>query len=152
MAEQKKMVTDVFVEGVRKGWNIAVNSMLPNVLMAFVLIYILNLTGILTLLGKVFAPLMTIFGLPGEAMMVLLASWLSMGGGVGVASSLFAAGTLSLNDIAILAPAMYLMGSQIQYIGRLLGVVGVESRHYVVMILISIINAFLSMAVMALFV
>lgn len=152
MAEQKKMVTDVFVEGVRKGWNIAVNSMLPNVLMAFVLIYILNLTGILTLLGKVFAPLMTIFGLPGEAMIVLLASWLSMGGGVGVASSLFAAGTLSLNDIAILAPAMYLMGSQIQYIGRLLGVVGVESRHYVVMILISIINAFLSMAVMALFV
>lgn len=152
MAEQKKMVTDVFVEGVRKGWNIAVNSMLPNVLMAFVLIYILNLTGILTLLGKVFAPLMTVFGLPGEAMMVLLASWLSMGGGVGVASSLFAAGTLSLNDIAILAPAMYLMGSQIQYIGRLLGVVGVESRHYVVMILISIINAFLSMAVMALFV
>lgn len=152
MAEQKKMVTDVFVEGVRKGWNIVVNSMLPNVLMAFVLIYILNLTGILTLLGKVFAPLMTIFGLPGEAMMVLLASWLSMGGGVGVASSLFAAGTLSLNDIAILAPAMYLMGSQIQYIGRLLGVVGVESRHYVVMILISIINAFLSMAVMALFV
>lgn len=152
MAEQKKMVTDVFVEGVRKGWNIVVNSMLPNVLMAFVLIYILNLTGILTLLGKVFAPLMTVFGLPGEAMMVLLASWLSMGGGVGVASSLFAAGTLSLNDIAILAPAMYLMGSQIQYIGRLLGVVGVESRHYVVMILISIINAFLSMAVMALFV
>ena len=122
--------------------------MLPNVLMAFILIYVLKLTGILDLLGSLFAPVMKIFGLPGEALMVLLAAWLSMGGGAGVASSLFAAGSLSLHDIAVLAPAMYLMGSQVQYIGRLLGVVGTPGKYIPVMVLISIINALLALLVM----
>ena len=146
--QEKPMLTDVFVSGVKRGWGIATGSMLPNVLMAFILIYVLKLTGILDLLGSLFAPVMKIFGLPGEALMVLLAAWLSMGGGVGVASSLFAAGTLSLHDIAVIAPAMYLMGSQVQYIGRLLGVVGTPGKYIPVMVLISIINALLALLVM----
>jgi len=146
--QEKPMLTDVFVSGVKRGWGIATGSMLPNVLMAFILIYVLKLTGILDLLGSLFAPVMKIFGLPGEALMVLLAAWLSMGGGVGVASSLFAAGSLSLHDIAVLAPAMYLMGSQVQYIGRLLGVVGTPGKYIPVMVLISIINALLALLVM----
>lgn len=146
--KEKKMITDVFVDGVRRGWNIAIGSMLPNVLMAFVLIYLLRLTGILDLLGTLFAPLMGVFGLPGEGMMVLLASWLSMGGGVGVAASLFADGALSLQDIGVLAPAMYLMGSQVQYIGRLLGVVGTPGRHIPIMVGISVLNAFIALWIM----
>lgn len=147
-SNEKKMITDIFVDGVKRGWNIAIGSMLPNVMMAFVLIYILNLTGLLDLLGKLFAPVMGIFGLPGEAMMVLLASWMSMGGGVGVASSLFATGALGIADIAVIAPSMYLMGSQLQYMGRLLGVVGIPGKHIPVMLLISVINAFLALWVM----
>ena len=146
--QEKPMLTDVVVSGVKRGWGIATGSMLPNVLMAFILIYVLKLTGILDLIGTVCGPVMKIFGLPGEALMVLLAAWLSMGGGVGVASSLFAAGTLSLHDIAVIAPAMYLMGSQVQYIGRLLGVVGTPGKYIPVMVLISIINALLALFVM----
>ena len=146
--QEKPMLTDVFVSGVKRGWGIATGSMLPNVLMAFILIYVLKLTGILDLIGTVCGPVMKIFGLPGEALIVLLAAWLSMGGGVGVASSLFAAGTLSLHDIAVIAPAMYLMGSQVQYIGRLLGVVGTPGKYIPVMVLISIINALLALFVM----
>ena len=146
--QEKPMLTDVFVSGVKRGWGIATGSMLPNVLMAFILIYVLKLTGILDLIGTVCGPVMKIFGLPGEALMVLLAAWLSMGGGVGVASSLFAAGTLSLHDIAVIAPAMYRMGSQVQYIGRLLGVVGTPGKYIPVMVLISIINALLALFVM----
>ncbi len=149
MSENSKpMITDVFVSGVKRGWGIATGSMLPNVLMAFVLIHFLKLTGILDLLGSLFGPVMKIFGLPGEALMVLLAAWLSMGGGVGVASSLLAAGALSLHDIAVLAPAMYLMGSQVQYIGRVLGVIGVPGKYIPVMVLISVINALLALLVM----
>ena len=143
--QEKLMLTDVFVSGVKRGWGIATGSMLPNVLMAFILIYVLKLTGILDLIGTVCGPVMKVFGLPGEALMVLLAAWLSMGGGVGVASSLFAAGSLSLH---VLAPAMYLMGSQVQYIGRLLGVVGTPGKYIPVMVLISIINALLALLVM----
>ena len=146
--QEKPMLTDVFVSGVKRGWGIATGSMLPNVLMAFILIYVLKLTGILDLIGTVCGPVMKVFGLPGEALMVLLAAWLSMGGGVGVASSLFAAGSLSLHDIAVLAPAIYLMGSQVQYIGRLLGVVGTPGKYIPVMVLISIINALLALLVM----
>ena len=146
--QEKPMLTDVFVSGVKRGWGIATGSMLPNVLMAFILIYVLKLTGILDLIGTVCGPVMKVFGLPGEALMVLLAAWLSMGGGVGVASSLFAAGSLSLHDIAVLAPAMYLMGSQVQYIGRLLGVVGTPGKYIPVMVLISVINALLALLVM----
>ena len=146
--QEKPMLTDVFVSGVKRGWGIATGSMLPNVLMAFILIYVLKLTGILDLIGTVCGPVMKVFGLPGEALMVLLAAWLSMGGGVGVASSLFAAGSLSLPDIAVLAPAIYLMGSQVQYIGRLLGVVGTPGKYIPVMVLISIINALLALLVM----
>ena len=146
--QEKPMLTDVFVSGVKRGWGIATGSMLPNVLMAFILIYVLKLTGILDLIGTVCGPVMKVFGLPGEALMVLLAAWLSMGGGAGVASSLFAAGSLSLHDIAVLAPAMYLMGSQVQYIGRLLGVVGTPGKYIPVMVLISIINALLALFVM----
>lgn len=61
------MVTDVFVKGAVQGWNIAVTSTIPNVLMAFVIIKVLNHSGLLTIFGELFAPIMAIFGLPGEA-------------------------------------------------------------------------------------
>lgn len=77
------MVTDVFVKGAVQGWNIAVTSTIPNVLMAFVIIKVLNHSGLLTIFGELFAPIMAIFGLPGEAAAVLLGGWMSMGGGVG---------------------------------------------------------------------
>ena len=79
------MVTDVFVKGAVQGWNIATSSTIPNVLMAFVIIKILKVTGLLDMIGAACGPVMAIFGLPGEAIMVLLGGWLSMGGGVGVA-------------------------------------------------------------------
>ncbi|MGS0640055.1 nucleoside recognition domain-containing protein, partial [Citrobacter sp. VF227] len=73
------VITDVFVEGARKGWNIATTSTLPNVVMAFIIIKALEITGALKGLGMVFAPLMGLFGLPGEAAAVLIGGWMSMG-------------------------------------------------------------------------
>jgi len=117
--KEKKMITDVFVEGARKGWNVGISSVIPNVLMAFVLMRVLDITGLLAILGKVFGPIMAIFGLPGEAATVLMGAWLSMGGGVGVAVSLFTSGALTGTHVAILTPAIFLMGAQVQYAGRL---------------------------------
>lgn len=150
--KEKKMITDVFVEGARKGWNVGIGSVIPNVLMAFVLIRALDITGLLGILGSVFGPVMAIFGLPGEAATVLMGAWLSMGGGVGVAVSLFTSGVLTGTHVAILTPAIFLMGAQIQYAGRLLGTAEVDSRHYGVLFGICIINAFLAMLVMRIFV
>lgn len=148
---ENKSIVDIFVEGARKGWNIGVTSIIPNVLMAYAIIQILRVTGILNLLGGVFAPIMAVFRLPGESIMVLISAWLSMGGGVGVAASLYSAGSLSTTHVTILLPAIFLMGAQIQYMGRCLGTAGVQPYVYPVCFGISIINAILAMLAMSLF-
>ena len=52
---------DIFITGLRKGFNVAINNLMPNVLMAFVLAYILDLFGVMAFLGKVCGPVMSIF-------------------------------------------------------------------------------------------
>lgn len=146
--QSKLMVTDVFVKGALQGWKIATSSTIPNVLMAFVIIKILKHSGLLDLIGDVCAPLMGLFGLPGEAAMILVGAWMSMGGGVGVAVSLFEAGSVSGHDLAICLPAIYLMGSQVQYLGRCLGVIGIKGRDIPITMAIPVLTALLSLWVM----
>lgn len=150
-ADQKKTLPDIFVEGAKKGWNVGVGSIIPNVLMAFVLIHALRLSGLLDVLGTIFNPVMGLFGLPGQAVMVLVGAWMSMGGGVGVAASLFAAKILTPTHVTILLPAIFLMGAQLQYMGRLLGTAGIQGRYYPMMFGISILNAVISMLIMRFF-
>lgn len=139
---------DIFVVGARKGFHIATHNLMPNVVMAYVIAEVLNLLGVMTLIGDVFAPVMGLFGLPGQAVTVLLTAWLSSSAGTGVAISLLAKGVLSGADITILTPAIFLMGSQLQYMGRLLGVSDVPKKYWPLLMLTSIINAVISMLVM----
>ena len=76
-------IYDAFVDGMRKGWKVATLNMLPNVVLAFVLIKALKLSGLLELLGDWCAPVMAVFGLPGEAVTVLISTLFSAGGGIG---------------------------------------------------------------------
>lgn len=124
---RSKMITEVFCEGIGKGWNISVKFMTPNIIMAFVLIKFLNHSGLMAILGDVCAPVMSLFGLPGESAAVIIGAWLSIGGGVGIAAALFEAGTLNLTQLAIVTPCIFIMGSQIQFMGRMLGVVGITN-------------------------
>lgn len=164
MAEEKKNVTatevvakkpnmnpiSAFVEGANQALNITIKSTLPNVMFAFVLIRILNMTGLLDLIGKVMSPVMGIFGLSGVAATVLLSSILSMGGGCGVAASLATSGMLTPTEITILMPAIPLLGTLVQYMGRILSAAGLPSKYYPHMYIIAITNALLSMVVMRL--
>ena len=125
---------DIFVIGARKGFNIAINNLMPNVLMAYVIAEMLNLLGVMQLIGQVCAPLMGLFGLPGEA--------------ITVAVSLLSKGTLNVADVTILIPAIFLMGSQLQYMGRLLGVADVPKKYWPLLMAVSIINAVIAMLVM----
>jgi spore maturation protein SpmB len=116
--------------------------------MAFIITQVLNLTGLLSFIGKIFEPFMAIFGLPGEAATIMLASWLSIGGGCGMAAKFYADGIFTAIHLAIAFPAIFLMGSQVQYIGRVLGTAEVKSRYYAVMVALSVFNAFLGMWIM----
>lgn len=139
---------DIFIIGLRKGFNVAINNLMPNVLMAFVLAYILELFGVMAFLGKVGGPIMAVFDLPGQAISVLCATWLSCGAGVGVAASLLASGALNGHDVTIMAPALLLMASQIQYMGRLLGVADVPKKYWPVLMVNSVLMACLGMLIM----
>lgn len=147
---ERKNILDLFVEGARKGFTIGTTSLLPNVIMAFVIIRILDVTGLLHLIGVVFEPIMGLWGLPGEAATVIIGSVMSMGGGIGIAMSLFTDGTLDATQVTVMVPAIYLMGNPVQNVGRCLGIAGVNSKHYPAIILICIINALLSIWAMRL--
>ena len=131
---KKPMVTDIFVEGARKGWAIGTHSILPNLVMAFVLIRMLSVSGLLTYFGTLCEPVMAIFGLPGESAMALMAAYMSIGGGVGV------------------AVAIFIMGGQIAYMGRCLGAIGIGGRTLLVIMCIPPIIAVGSLLVMRVFV
>ncbi|MCO6551560.1 MAG: YjiG family protein [Gilliamella sp.] len=152
LQKQTNNPLDIFVIGARKGFNIAINNLMPNILMAFVITEILKRLGIMQLIGTYCAPVMEIFGLPGEAITVLLTAWLSASAGTGVAVNLFTAGTINPTAITILAPAIFLMGSQLQYMGRLLGVADVPKKYWPLLMLTSIFNALVSMIIMRFFV
>ena len=143
-----KTVVDIFVDGAKKGWAVAVGSVLPNVLMAFIVIEALNVTGLLKWIGTTFAPIMSVFGLPGEGLVVLLSAFMSMGGGAGAAVRLYTENVLTPEHLTILLPAIFLMGALMQYMGRLLGTAEVNKRYYPILFLIAIVNAMLSMLVM----
>ncbi|MGG6135987.1 YjiG family protein [Pantoea allii] len=151
MSNQAKVSSnpfDIFVIGARKGFHIAINNLMPNVLMAYVIAEMLNLLGVMQIIGHVCAPLMGLFGLPGEAITVLLTAWLSSSAGTGVAVSLLSKGQLDVEQITILAPAIFLMGSQLQYMGRLLGVADVPKKYWPLLMAVSILNAVIAMLIM----
>ena len=148
MSVQKKLITVIFIEGARKGWDIAIHSTIPNVIMAFVIIYMLNASGLLKIIGEWLGFIMAPVGLPGEAIAVFLAAFLSWGGAAGVLVALVQEGALNAHHIAILLPGMALVGSTVQYMGRILGVLGVPGKHYLILFGICIINAYLAMFVM----
>ena len=148
----KKTYVEMFVDGARDGWKIGIQSLLPNLVMAFTLIKILQDTGALKYLGHVFAPVTAIFGLPGEAMMVLITSLLSMGGGTGVAMSLYTERILTPQELTIVLPGIFLLGGQIQNLGRILGVIGIHPRFYPLLWVVTLLNAAIGMLLMHLFV
>ena len=148
MAAKKKSAIDLFIEGARSGWTIGSTNILPNVVMAFVIIQILNVTGLMGIIGKVAGPVMTLWGLPGEGLVVLLGAFMSMGGGVGVAAGLITNGALSPVHVTILAPAIMLMGAIVQYMGRCLGTADSNRKWWGWQILICIINALVAMWIM----
>lgn len=137
-----------FAEGAKNGWHIAINSMLPGVMFAFMLIMFLELTGLMLPIKVAFSPIMGVFGLPGKAVTAVFLGFLSTSGGLGAAIGLFADNELNSGHMAILTAGVMSNGAMIQYMSRVLGTAAVKAGHYPVMLGITAFNCFLSMLVM----
>ena len=139
---------DIFIIGARKGLNITLNNLVPNILMAYAVAEVLRILGVMKFVGEVFGPLMFVFGLPGEAVTVVLTAWLSSSASVGLAANMAANGILDARHVTILMPCFFLLGAQLQYMGRLLGVADVPKRYWPLLMSASLLNALLAMMVM----
>lgn len=139
---------EVFISGLRKGAAIGVRFMLPALIAAFVVIEMLQVSGVLRLLAEHVSDVMAVFGLPGEALAVLIAAWASAAGAIGMVAGLASRGLLTPEHVAILLPGILLMGSQLQFFGRILAVAGVSSERVPVMMAIGLMNAVGAMLIM----
>lgn len=144
---KNKNILQSFIEGANRGFTLSFTSMIPNVLFAFALIHILNMSGLTDVISWIFGPVMGIIGLPGEAAAVLIASLLSTGGGVGAAASLMSTGVLTSSHVAILLVGIMMMGSFVQYIGRVLGTSGVNPKYYPLLMFANLVSGILAMFV-----
>lgn len=139
---------DIFIIGARKGFNVAINNLVPNILMAYAVAQVLQIMGVMKFLGEVFGPAMVIFGLPGEAVTVILTAWLSSSAAVGLAANMAANGLLDAHAITVLMPCFFLLGAQLQYMGRLLGVADVPKKYWPLLMSASFLNAICTMLLM----
>lgn len=139
---------DLFITGARQGWNIAVTSVLPNVIMAFAVIEVLKITGILTLVGTIASPVMTLWDLPGEALIVFATGLLASGGAVGMMISLYSSEILTVEQLFVMTPGVMLIGGMLQYVGRCLGTSEANRRYWGWHILFCFVNACIAMWIM----
>ena len=139
---------DIFIIGARKGLNITLHNLVPNILMAYAVAEVLRILGVMKMVGEIFGPLMFVFGLPGEAVTVVLTAWLSSSASVGLAANMAANGILDARHVTILMPCFFLLGAQLQYMGRLLGVADVPKRYWPLLMSASLLNALCAMLVM----
>ena len=130
---KKKGFIDVFLDGGKRGVNMWLNGLVPGAIFGYLLTQILQVSGIMTVLGKVFSPIMGIFNLPGEAVACIMTSFFSL------VSSCASAAALATNGV--ICPMLVCVGSGIQFLGRMLSVADVPGKQYGVNLVISVICA-----------
>lgn len=144
MKENKTGLIQTFMDGGRNGFQIWFNNVCPAIIFGYVVVQLLNVTGLMSVLNVVFTPIMSIFGLPGEAATALITSYMTLPAGCAIAASMVQSGVLTARQVTVLFPMMYAVSSNLLYIGRVLGTSGVDTKKYPVFIAVAIICAALS--------
>ncbi|MCI1930774.1 MAG: nucleoside recognition protein [Clostridia bacterium] len=144
----KKSIVEVFMKGAKKGFYIGVEQILPAMILGYVIIQFLKLTGLINILNIIFGPIMGIFGLPGEAIVVIISAFFSKAAGAAAAANLFSEGVLSAAQCTILIMPCMLMGTLVGHFARIILVSGVNPKHRGLMLLVPIVDSILGMFVM----
>ncbi len=143
--EKELSIPEYFMLGAKKGFYITVELIAPAMVMAYTLITFLKLAGVMPLIGDALAPIMGLFGLPGEASVVLLAAFFAKAAGAATAAGLYMNGTISAVHATILFPACITMGTLIGHFARVVLVCQVKSLYYPVMLATPLLDAAIAM-------
>lgn len=142
---KKTPIVEVFLGGCKKGFYAGVELILPAMILGYVIVQFLQLTGIMDSLSVVFGPVMGIFGLPGEAIVVLISAFFAKASGCATAAMLFAEGTLTVGQATILYPACILMGTLVGHYVRIILVSNTNKKWHGLLLAIPIIDAMFAM-------
>lgn len=147
-SNQKRSIVDVFLKGCAQGFKVGIENITPAMILGYVLVYILQTTGLMDLLGTVMSPVMALFGLPGEAFAVMISAFFAKASGCATAASMYESGTLTLGQASMLLPACILMGTLIGHYARILLVTESNKKWHAVQIGICLFDAVLSLLIM----
>lgn len=145
---EKPSVIDTFLKGCARGFKVGIENITPAMILGYTLVYILQTTGLMTILGKIFAPVMGLFGLPGEAFAVLISAFFAKASGCATAANMYTDGILTLGQASMLLPACILMGTLIGHYARIVLVANTNKRWHPFLLLIPLIDAAISLVIM----
>lgn len=144
----KKNIIEVFMGGCKKGFYIGVEMILPAMILGYAIVQFLTLTGLVDIVGNIFGPVMGIFGLPGEAVVVLISAFFSKAAGAATAANMYATGMITAAQATILIIPCMLMGTLIGHYARIVLVANVSQKYRSVMLAIPIIDSIVGMLIM----
>lgn len=145
MAEEKKSIVEEFVAGAKKGFYIGIEMIAPAMVLAYVLILFLQITGLMQIIGKAVGPVMALFGLPGEAIVALIAAFFAKAAGAATAATLYSKGIITAAQATILFPATITMGTLIGHFVRIVIVSNANKRWHPLLLAIPVFDALVVM-------
>lgn len=147
-AAERKGLINAFMASARNGFQMWFNMLVPAMLFGYVVVRILDLSGLMDVIGVVFSPVMGIFGLPGEAATAIITAYMTLPAGCASAAAMVTSGVLTARQVTVLFPMMYAIASHLLYVGRVLGASGINTKKYPVYIGIGIVCAIIGGTVM----
>ena len=84
--QAKRSLLEEFIFGAKNGFYLGVEKIIPAMILAYVLILFLKITGLMAIIGNVISPVMAIFGLPGEAIVALISAFFAKAAGAATAA------------------------------------------------------------------
>lgn len=118
---------NLLMRGSLKGLKLWFNNILPSCVLAALIVTIVQVTGLIDLISDVMGPFMSIFGLPGEAIVPWATGWLNMATGMVSAVPLLKAGVLN-GDHATILLAMIMASTAIDKMIRLSNTAGADGK------------------------
>ncbi|VBB06605.1 nucleoside recognition [Lucifera butyrica] len=137
----KPSVVEEFVAGAKKGFYIGAEMIAPAMVLAYVLIQFLEITGLMKGVGTILQPVMAIFGLPGEAVFALIAAFFAKAAGCATAATLYSKGIITAVQATILFPACVTMGTLIGHFVRIVIVSNVDKKWHSLLICVPLVDA-----------
>ena len=141
LQKMKPSIVEEFVAGAKKGFYIGAEMIAPAMVLAYVLIEFLNITGLMVIVGKAVGPVMAVFGLPGEAVVALVAAFFAKAAGCATAASLYSPGIIDAKQATILFPACVTMGTLIGHFVRIVITSNANKKWHPLLLCIPLIDA-----------